>query len=222
MKEHGAYSASEAASYDSDREIEPLWHAENAYVRDLVARLGSASILDVPVGTGRFFGYYANRRLAGIDISESMLDKARERACALGMQNAILQLGSVTALPFADREFDLVLCWRLLHLLPPETLAPALAEMARTCSGVLCVQVYERAAFPQRMLAKASRWIRRAGLIASGRRRLTPWSHIHAYSYSRAEFEHAAINAGLGVPSTRDHIGSYEGTNVIALLWDIR
>lgn len=219
MKEHGAYSAEEAASYESAREVEPLWRVENAYVSNLVSRLQGMSILDVPVGTGRFLEFYGGRHVIGVDLSESMLDKARERASALGMPHTTLVQGSVTQLPFGDAEFDLVLCWRLLHLLPPESLAPALAEMARVCRGTLCIQIYERAILQQRMLAKAKRWVRRIGLIATQRRRLTPWSHIRAYNHSRQEIDRAARAAGLGLPTTRDPLGSYEGTNLFALQW---
>lgn len=219
MKEHGAYSATEAASYEVDREIEPLWHIENEYVRNLVTQVHGLSILDVPVGTGRFLKFYGDQKVTGIDLSEAMLLKAHERARALGMHEITLLNSSVTELPFADNEFDHVICWRLLHLLPPESLAPALASMARVCRGTLCVQIYERASFSQRTLAKVSRWIRRIGIIAAGKRHLTPWSHIHVYSYSREDIDLAAKVAGIGPPVRRDHLGRYEGTNVIALQW---
>lgn len=219
MKEHGAYSANEADSYESDREVEPLWHIENAYIRDLVLRFKNASILDVPVGTGRFLEFYGDNKVSGVDLSESMLAKAEERAKARRMDQVSLLRGSVTELPFSDAAFDLVICWRLLHLLPPNMLGPALAEMARVCRSTLCVQAYERAALPQRMLAKSSRWLRRVRKINSENRQLTPWSHIQTFSHSGDEIESAARSVGLPPPTLRDHLAPYEGTNVVVLQW---
>ncbi len=219
MKEHGAYTEEEAASYEADRAVEPLWHIENAYIRDLVMRRCDVSILDVPIGTGRFLEFYGDRKVSGVDLSQSMLDMAQERAAYLGIRDITLMKGSVVQLPFSDGEFDLVVCWRLLHLLPPESLAPALISMARVCRGTLCVQVYERATFLRRVVAKTVRWVRRIGLIAARKRKLTPWSHIYAYSHTRQDVESAAQAAGLGLPTICDNLGSYEGTNVIVLQW---
>lgn len=221
MKEHGAYTPAEAASYDTEREIEPLWHIENTFVRDLIARSAFRSVLDVPVGTGRFLEYYGNRSVTGTDLSESMLELARSRATSLYMDNVYFRRCSVTDLPFAAGSFDLVLCWRLLHLLPPESLAPALSELARVCCSTLCVQAYERAHLTVRLTAKAGRWARRLWLPLSGKRRLTAWSHIRTYAHSRIDIERAAHAAGIGDPTSRTHIGDYEGTRVVALIWSI-
>ena len=219
MTSHGAYTAGEARSYDSDREVEPLWHAENAYVAGLFDGRRFDSILDAPVGTGRFFDLYTSRRVVGIDLSDAMLHEAAGKAAAMSLADVTLLNASVTSLPFADSEFDLVLCWRLMHLLPPETLVPAFAELRRVCAGTLCVQVYVKAGLPHRALAWAGRWMRRFALLFSRGRRLTPWSHITAYAHSRDTFRDAADAAGLGAPTRVDDLGAYEGTRVVAMIW---
>jgi ubiquinone/menaquinone biosynthesis C-methylase UbiE len=219
MKEHGAYTPDDARTYDRDREVEPLWHAENAYVADLVKQLGASTVLDVPVGTGRFLPFYAGAQVTGVDLSDAMLSIATARVAADGLRHITLQQGSVTDLPFADRAFQLVVCWRLLHLLPPLVLRAALAEMARVCNGTLCVQVYERAPQLERTTAWAKRWMRRFGLPFAGKSQLTPWSHITAYAHSRADIEAAAAASGLGSPLRRDDLGGYEGTRVVAITW---
>lgn len=66
MKEHGAYSSSEAATYEADREVEPLWHLENEFVRALFARSWAESVLNAPVGTGRFLDLYRRRAVTGV------------------------------------------------------------------------------------------------------------------------------------------------------------
>ncbi len=221
MKQHGAYTSEEARTYDRDRAAEPLWHAENAYVESLVHRLAPRAVLDVPVGTGRFLHLFGGARVEGLDLSEAMLTEASARVIELGLSDVTLRQGSVTALPFAQHAFDLVVCWRLLHLLPQDVLPAALAELARVCRGHLCVQVYERASFGQRTLARTVRWVRRFRLLFARRTQLTPWSHITAYSHTRADIEGAAIAAGLGPPEQRDDLGGYEGTRVLALSWRV-
>jgi ubiquinone/menaquinone biosynthesis C-methylase UbiE len=219
MKAHGAYTPDDARTYDADRAVEPLWHAENAYVADLVQRLRARTVLDVPVGTGRFLPFYAGARVTGVDLSDAMLAESAARIAADGLRDIALQQGSVTEMPFADRAFELVVCWRLLHLLPPPVLRAAFAEMARVCGGTLCVQVYERAPQLQRTTAWAIRWLRRLGLPFAGKKQLTPWSHITAYTHARQDIEAAAAAAGLGAPTRRDDLGGYEGTRVVAVEW---
>lgn len=222
MKDHGAYSSSEAATYEADREVEPLWHVENAFVRALLGRSDVRSVLDAPVGTGRFLDLYEGKAVTGLDLSTAMLDEARKRVMGLELSNVALRQGSVISLPFGDKQFDFVISWRLFHLLPPETIAPALAELARVCQGTLCIQTYERAPFSVRWVAKAKRWARRLTLIFAGKRQLTPWSHIRAYTHSSEAIEQAAHGAGLGAPTARSLLGDYEGTRVMALVWVLR
>ena len=220
MKEHGAYSSFEAMTYDADREVEPLWHVENAFVHALMAsHSGIASVLDVPVGTGRFLDLYGDKTVTGIDLSNAMLEEAGKRVVNLGLSQVTLQQGSVTDLPFADSAIDLVVSWRLFHLLPPDVMATALAELARVCRRTLCIQTYERAPLPLRFAAKAKRWARRMALVFSSKRRLTPWSHIRTYTHSREDIERAALAAGIGNPTNRTHLGDYDGTRVMALIW---
>lgn len=221
MKEHGAYSPSEAATYEADRETEPLWLVENAFVRTLVDSTPATSVLDAPVGTGRFLDLYQGKSVTGIDLSQAMLDEAQKRATSLSLSNVVLQLGNVSELPFNNKQFGLVISWRLLHLLPPEAMAGALAELARVCLGTLCIQTYERAALSARLLAKTKRWVRRFSLTFAGKWRLTPWSHIRAYTHSRYDIEQAARDAGIGPPVVRSHLGDYEGTRVMALVWTL-
>jgi ubiquinone/menaquinone biosynthesis C-methylase UbiE len=73
---------------------------------------GVRRILDVGTGTG----YYVpplkelHAQVVGIDVSQGMLDVAWRR---VGRGTALLQ-GDVRELPFADGEFDLVVCTRVL------------------------------------------------------------------------------------------------------------
>lgn len=97
-----------------------------------------AAVLDVGCGAGEVCVELVARvgprgKVAGIDLSQAMVDAARKAAVASG--HAIdLRVGSAYALPFADGEFDAVRCERVFqHLDDPER---ALREILRvTRSG---------------------------------------------------------------------------------------
>lgn len=217
---HGAYSRDEACSYNRDRERESLWQIENDQVAKLVARHPDARILDVPIGTGRFLHLYHGHSVVGADLSEAMLDQARLRAREFPELNIALHEASIIALPLPASSFDLVICWRMLHLLPPEVLPDTFGELRRVCRGTVCVQCYLPAARSKRLLARLWRGIRRATLRLRGKPNLTPWSHITSYTHSRASIEAAARGAGLQLKSF-ERLSYYEGTEVVIMEWSV-
>lgn len=87
-------------------------------------------VLDVGTGTGYLVSMFAEmgHEAVGLDLTEGMMEKARERAQASG--HAIqFELGDAENLPFEDASFDVVACRYCLWTLPdPEK---ALAEWAR-------------------------------------------------------------------------------------------
>ena len=90
-------------------------------------------LLDVPVGTG-VFTYEKYKRLKNADItcldySEDMLVQARTRFLASDIGNVTLVQGDVGALPFEDREFDVVLSMNGFHAFPDKD--RAFSEMTR-------------------------------------------------------------------------------------------
>jgi ubiquinone/menaquinone biosynthesis C-methylase UbiE len=83
----------------------------------------------VAVGTGRNLAIYpADVRLTGIDLSPRMLDRARDRAAALG-RDVELRVADAQDLPFADEVFDTVVCTLGLCSIPDER--AAVREMHR-------------------------------------------------------------------------------------------
>lgn len=90
-------------------------------------------ILEVGVGTGISLpGYAKSSRVTGVDISEPMLDKARERVRRLNLGNVEkIAVDDAEALSFADDEFDVVVAQYVVSAVPhPER---ALDEFARVC-----------------------------------------------------------------------------------------
>lgn len=66
-------------------------------------------ILEVGIGTGKSIEYYNNKaKVIGIDFSEEMLKRAKERLTKLNKKNIILKQMDVENLKFKDNTFDYV------------------------------------------------------------------------------------------------------------------
>ena len=97
--------------------------------RDWACSQASGDVLEVAVGTGLNLDKYpTDVRLTGIDLSEQMLDIARDRARELGCTVELRQ-GDAHALPFDDASFDTVVCTFGLCAIPD--IDAALDEMTR-------------------------------------------------------------------------------------------
>ncbi len=97
---------------------------------DAAERIGGR-ILEVGVGTGLSLGQYArSNRLVGIDISEPMLEKARERVKRLRLRNVeAIDVMDAEQLTFPDASFDVVVAQYVVTAVPhPEK---ALDEFVR-------------------------------------------------------------------------------------------
>jgi len=93
------------------------------------------SILEVAVGTGLVFKDILKRNLSGtnkgIEISPSMVSRAKKRLHKLDRSNYTLEIGNAYQLPYQDNSFDLVINNFMLDLLPEEDFAGVLSEFYR-------------------------------------------------------------------------------------------
>jgi ubiquinone/menaquinone biosynthesis C-methylase UbiE len=93
--------------------------AWEAIISDVVGEV-PRQVLDVGTGAGFLAGLYAGlgHDIVGCDFSESMLDRARERAARDGFE-ATFTGGDAEALPFENASFDVVtnrvMIWSLPH-----------------------------------------------------------------------------------------------------------
>jgi SAM-dependent methyltransferase len=90
-----------------------------------------ANVLEFGCGPGFFAPFLAKRGAAvtGIDISETALEQARERAAQEGVTNLTLRVMNAEQLDFPDRTFDLICGVAILHHLD---LDKAYGGIART------------------------------------------------------------------------------------------
>lgn len=127
------YRGQVATRYDSYRLRQPKWHREQEIMSELLKALPrNATLLDVPVGTGRFFEFYKSLDLrpTGVDISKDMLAEARQKAGEVGLDLSLAE-GNILQLAYPDRSFDAAVCIRLFNLIPLADVARAVSELAR-------------------------------------------------------------------------------------------
>jgi ubiquinone/menaquinone biosynthesis C-methylase UbiE len=94
-----------------------------------------ATVLDIGTGPGVLLVELArlrpDLRLTGLDLSPDMVAAASRRLAPYGTM-ATVQVGDVTALPFADHSFDLIVSSLSLHHWDdPEAAVPQLARVLR-------------------------------------------------------------------------------------------
>jgi len=110
----------------------PTLHAGRLQAMQRMAISPGDRILEVGVGTGINLGLYPRDcHITGIDLSESMLEKAHERVAEKGMRNVRLFQMDATSLVFPEDAFDIVYAPYLISVVP-DPVAVA-REMRRVC-----------------------------------------------------------------------------------------
>jgi phosphatidylethanolamine/phosphatidyl-N-methylethanolamine N-methyltransferase len=136
-----------ASSYDVF--FGPALHPGRLVARDRMGIRPGDHILEVGVGTGINTSLYpANCQITGIDLSSSMLDKARKRVKREGIRNVRLLEMDAAKTTFADDTFDIVYAPYLISVVPdPVTVA---REMRRICKpgGKIIILNHFRSANP--------------------------------------------------------------------------
>jgi 2-polyprenyl-3-methyl-5-hydroxy-6-metoxy-1,4-benzoquinol methylase len=103
----------------------------------LVGPLDPGTVLDAGCGEGetleRLDGLLS-ASVTGIDLNPESVEFAAKR-----IPSGDFRVADLTALPFEDDSFDLVLCLEVLEHIPDP--APALAELSRVCRGSIVLSV---------------------------------------------------------------------------------
>lgn len=130
----------------------------------LINRLSGRDVLEVGVGTGLALPHYnSSKRITGIDLSEEMLQKARERTRTDGLGNVQgLQEMDAEATSFDDASFDIAVGMFVASVVPnPRRLLAEMRRLVRPGGDILLVNHFAAAKGPrwwlERAMAPASR-----------------------------------------------------------------
>lgn len=137
------YRSAGAADYEERRHGDPKWQFERDCVRRVLETYASRidSVLDAPVGTGRFLELYEHlhedTRVYGLDYSEDMLGVARARTAS---SRVVLQQQDIINQPI-DIRADLVVCCRFLNLMSWQDAEKALRNLFAAARRLLVLAI---------------------------------------------------------------------------------
>jgi ubiquinone/menaquinone biosynthesis C-methylase UbiE len=143
------YTPFQAQTYEIQRK-NPIWEAEEVVYEKVIQRVHNEyseknlSILDLPVGTGRWIPF-ANSycsRYVGIDISENMLSEARKKISRMGnVDGSKYSLYNSSYAAVAELnlgKFDLVVSTRFLPHFHIAEIQDILNVLTSHCNGAGC------------------------------------------------------------------------------------
>jgi len=176
-----------------DHELNPLVALEEPIVRDAAGAVSGLTVLDLGCGTGRHALWLAaaGGRVTAVDFSEGMLGEARRKPGAEAVRFLVHDLHQ--PLPFADREFDLVVSGLVLEHLRDLRFVFGEARRVLRPAGRAIVSAMHPAMFLKGVQARFTD-------PASGEK-VSPGSVNHTLS----DFVMAALGAGFGFEA----IGEY-------------
>jgi len=108
----------------------------------------SGKLLEVPVGTGVLtmpvYQGLPEADITCLDYSPDMMAAAKAKADSLGLKNIRFQQGDVSALPFEDESFDIILSLNGFHAFPDKEAAYRETYRVLKNGGTFCGCFYVR------------------------------------------------------------------------------
>ncbi|MFV0244741.1 MAG: class I SAM-dependent methyltransferase [Qingshengfaniella sp.] len=145
--------------------------------------LQGPEVLELGVGTGLALPLYAaDRQVTGVDFSEDMLAKAKNRVDRMGLSHVKrLRRMDVRALDFPDACFDAVAAMHVISVVPDPD--KVLAEAARVLR-------------PGGQLVMSNHFARERGLLARAERWSAPFSNLLGW---HSDFPISAVTGAAGL-----------------------
>lgn len=124
------YTGTVATGYDAKRDQSPKWAAEQSIVEGFIDTF-EGTVLDIPVGTGRFIPAYERNKLdwLGVDLSLDMLNEAAAKATLRPklVQGDVTRLGDI----MGPKSVDYAIMCRLTRWLTAEQRKEALGQLQK-------------------------------------------------------------------------------------------
>ena len=137
------YRGATAETYNTVRSDHSKWRRELEIMDAVAAGFeAGASILDVPIGTGRFTPCFkaGHHPILGVDISKDMLNETTPRDDEPD-RVAQLVVGDAETLPLQDSSLDYVVCMRLLNWVTLDILRQLAAEFLRVSRRAVILEI---------------------------------------------------------------------------------
>jgi ubiquinone/menaquinone biosynthesis C-methylase UbiE len=134
------YRGRKAETYDEIRTRQQRWTLENKAVEQMLDGMQGRTVLDCPVGTGRFLSLYWRMGMlpTGADISDEMLALARKKLRG-PEQRRLTTLAHVSATELAlacsenvllsRKGYDVAVCVRFLDLIDEEAMRRVMIQL---------------------------------------------------------------------------------------------
>ncbi len=115
-------------------------------------------LLDIGIGTGLSLGFYPrDLHVVGLDISEGMLARARERIDEIGLSRARLTLGDAMRLPFEDNSFDHILVSHVITVVSdPVRLVDEIRRVGKPGCRIVVINHFQSG---NSMMALLEKWL---------------------------------------------------------------
>ncbi len=185
------YYAETAAEYDAMHVHEGDDNPRTLkWVCSLLRMVEAQTVLDVGAGTGRAVRHLLDN-MPGLTIRGIEPVKARieEAVAKKGIPDGIISEGVGEALPFADKSFDVVCCFAMLHHVPkPDKVVREVLRVARKAVIIVDGNRFAQGSWPIRLLKlglyKAGLWRIVDYLKTGGKRYILSAGDGVQYSYS--------------------------------------
>lgn len=164
LREHVTWNEEMARRYDPDAFITKsgflirwVQSLRLAATRQALAIGPKDYVLDLGCGSGNLLATLTGAKMAGIDLSDSLLAKAKERIQGRGQ--TILVKGAAEQLPFPERTFDKIVCSEVLeHVLDPGLVLNEIRRVAKPGAHVVITVPNET------LINQTKRWVLALGL----------------------------------------------------------
>jgi ubiquinone/menaquinone biosynthesis C-methylase UbiE len=210
-----AYYGEIAKNYEKDRISQSIWEKEQQWVSTFLDTIPSkSSILDIPVGTGRFIPNYQKKNFTifGIDISKDMINQARKKLDSpyTTQTKYVLKEGDAENLEFETGAVDYIICFRLFHLIPLENIIQISKEFFRVCNTKVVVEVFNTSfiqerknSIRQKLKMKIVKWFNQKEKMQNIELVNEPWRHINNFYFKRDRLEKVFTEVGFKIESVQ-------------------